>query len=56
MKTIIKVLIIFLTIGLLFTACSSKKVSPKVKEIKQIDSKKIKEAYKELDKELLKNK
>ena len=56
MKSIIKMLTLFLTIGLLFSACSSKKVSHSVQKMKPIDTKKVKAAYNELDKELEKNK
>jgi len=56
MKIIIKVLALFFTIGLLFSACSSKKVSPTVQKMKPIDTQKVKAAYKELDIELQKNK
>jgi hypothetical protein len=56
MKNILKITTLFLAIGLLFTACSSKKITPKVQKIQKIDTQKVKEAYKELDNEIQKNK
>ena len=52
MKIILKITTLFIAMGLLFTACSSKKVTPKVQKVQKIDTQKVKEAYKELDKEL----
>ena len=56
MKNILKVITLFITIGLIFTACSSKKVTPTVQKMQKIDTQKVKEAYRELDKELKNNK
>ena len=53
MKTILLHLLLISTISL-FTACSSKVQTPKVQKQRQIDTQKIKDAYKELDKELQK--
>jgi len=52
MKSILKMLTLFITLGLVFTACSSKKETTKVQKVQKIDTQKVKEAYKELDKEL----